>query len=126
MTFRQLVDNWYIGNRSNSVPPYATLQNLHVKHILNKKGQPGGAVVLRKMRHLMKSFLDYAVVMGKQQLVPTRKINWEPEKINSLWESCGLPFLRYLYDGARGDRKNEMSWTTIYIYNRLVKKKKKR
>lgn len=114
MTFQQLVDNWYIGNRSNSVPPYAMLQNLHVKHILNKKGQPGCAVVLRKMRHLMKSFGF------------NKEINWEPEKINSLWESCGLPFLRYLYDGARGDRKNEMSWTTIYIYNRLVKKKKKR
>ena len=33
MNVKQLVDNWYVGNKKESVPPLKLLELLHVQHI---------------------------------------------------------------------------------------------
>lgn len=124
MTMRQLVDNWFVGHCSGKVPPYVLLECNHVKHIKSKNGRSVGAIILRKMRHVMKSYHDHCATNGFIGLWPSSNEYNKPEVINRLWDASGQHYLEYLYEGCRRGalRRNEMTWTTIY--NRMIKKKK--
>ena len=55
ITAKQLVENWFVGNLENKIPPFALLQNNHVRHI-------NGAIKnLRMMKAFMKVVQRFAI-----------------------------------------------------------------
>ena len=44
MTIKQLVDNWYIGNKKESIPPLKLLEPLHVQHLGTQANKNAGRV----------------------------------------------------------------------------------
>ena len=42
MTIKQLIDNWFIGNKRENIPPFAVLQLNNVAHIKLRRVQGQG------------------------------------------------------------------------------------
>ena len=64
MTIKQLIDNWFIGNERENIPPFAVLQFNHVAHIKTAKSARSGKSKLRQMRSVMKAVKKYAIQEG--------------------------------------------------------------
>ena len=61
MTIKQLIDNWFIGNEREKIPPFSVLQFNHVAHIKTAKSAMSGKSKLRQMRSVMKVVKKYAI-----------------------------------------------------------------
>ena len=54
MTIKHLIDNWFIGNEREKIPPFAVLKFNKVAHIKTAKSARSGKSKLRQMRIVMK------------------------------------------------------------------------
>ena len=64
MNIKQLVDNWYIGNKKESMPPLKFLELLHVQHLGTSRNKNLGQVKLRQMKYVMNQVEEYARTEG--------------------------------------------------------------
>ena len=61
MNINQLIDNWFIGNEREKIPPFSVLKFNHVAHIKTAKSARSGKSKLRQMRSVMKVVKKYAI-----------------------------------------------------------------
>ena len=61
MTINQLIDNWFIGNERENIPPLVILKFNHVAHIKTVKSERSGKSKLRQMRSVMKVVKKYVI-----------------------------------------------------------------
>ena len=54
MTDKQLIDNWYVGDKKAGVPPFYYLTAKHVEHLGTQKNKGLGRMKLRHMKSVMK------------------------------------------------------------------------
>ena len=113
MTIKQLVDNWYIGNKKESIPPLKLLEPLHVQHLGTQTNKNTGRVKLRQMKCVMNQIEDYAKTEGIYDSNPAK---WTSEYATKVWETVGD---KYINSRFRGNRTAEMSWKTLY--NKMLK-----
>ena len=64
MNIKQLIDNWFIGNEREKIPPFAVLQFNDVSHIRTAKSARSGKSKLRQMRSVIKVMKKYAIKEG--------------------------------------------------------------
>ena len=113
MSIKQLVDNWYIGNKKESVPPLKLLEPLHVQHLGTDRNKNAGRVKLRQMKCVMNQVEGYARTEGIYEGDPSK---WNSEYTTKIWEVIGD---KYINSRFRGNRTVEMSWKTLY--NKMLK-----
>ena len=113
MTIKQLVDNWYVGNKKESIPPLKLLEPLHVQHLGTQANKNAGRVKLRQMKCVMNQIEDYAKTEGIYDSNPAK---WTSEYATKVWETVGD---KYINSRFRGNRTAEMSWKTLY--NKMLK-----
>ena len=113
MSIKQLVDNWYIGNKKESVPPLKLLEPLHVQHLGTDRNKNAGRVKLRQMKCVMDQVEIYARTEGIYEGDPSK---WNSDYTTKLWEVIGD---KYINSKFRGNRTVEMSWKTLY--NKILK-----
>ena len=84
MEFKQLIDNWYVGNNRENIPPLELLRGLYVAHL----GTPGNwndrKVKLINMRYVMKTLEKYA---KKENCYLSDKDLWISEYTKRMWEN---------------------------------------
>jgi hypothetical protein len=115
MTIRQLIENWFVGNVREKVPPYALLKGNHVAHIKTEKNKKAGQIKLRMMRLVMSNVIEHAKSEG---CWAENKQDWTIEFTARMWERIGVKYIHALY--TPGARKAESSWKSVY--NAMVKK----
>ena len=115
MNIKQLVDNWYIGNKKESIPPMKLLQPLHVQHLGTSRNKNAGRVKLRQMKCVMNQLESYAKTEGIYEDDPSK---WNSEYTTKIWEVIGD---KYINSRFGGKRIAEMSWKTLY--NKMLKAK---
>jgi hypothetical protein len=113
MNIKQLVDNWYIGNKKESVPPMKLLQPLHVQHLGTRGNKNAGRVKLRQMKCVMNQVESYAKTEGIYEDNPSK---WNSEHTTKIWGVIGD---KYINSRFQGNRTAEMSWKTLY--NKMLK-----
>ena len=113
MTIKQLVDNWYVGNKKESVPPLKLLEPLHVQHLGTTRNKNAGRVKLRQMKCVMNQVESYAKMEGIYKSDPAE---WTSDYATNIWEVVGD---KYINSRFRGNRTAEMSWKTLY--NKMLK-----
>ena len=64
MTIKHFIDNWFIGNEREKIPPLVVLQFNHITHIKTAKSERSGKSKLRQMRSVMKVVKKYAIQEG--------------------------------------------------------------
>ena len=60
MTRKQLIDNWYVGNKIENIPPLELLSALHVSHLVDPVNRISGKANLIQMRRVMETLKKYA------------------------------------------------------------------
>ena len=113
MNIKLLVDNWYIGNKKECVPPLKLLEPLHVQHLGTSRNKNSGRVKLRQMKCVMNQIEEYAKTEGIYEGDPSK---WTSEYTTKLWETIGD---KYINSRFRSNRAVEMSWKTLY--NKMLK-----
>ena len=116
MAFNQLIDNWYVGNKREEIPPLEILSALYVAHF----GTPGncnaGKVKLRQMKCVMATMDKYA---KKENCYLSDKDLCTSEYTKGMWEKIREKYLIYEFGGQ--NRNAYMSWKTLY--NKMPKEK---
>ena len=117
MTMKQLIDNWFVGNEKDKIPPLALLEDDHVKHIGTYKSKHAGRVKLRQMRSVMKVVKFHAI---EEDCWLEDKGEWTVEYVRKLWVKIGEKHIYAKY-ASKTNRKKEVSWKTVF--NMMVKQK---
>ena len=94
MNIKQLVDNWYIGNNKESIPPLKLLQPLHVQHLGTGGNKNAGRVKLRQMKCVMNQIEGYAKTEGVYEGDPSK---WDSEYTTKVWEAVGDKYINSRY-----------------------------
>ena len=113
MNIKQLVDNWYIGNKKESVPPLKLLQPLHVQHLGTPRNKNAGRAKLRQIKCVMTQVEAYAKIEDIYEDDPSK---WNSEYTTKTWEVIGN---KYINSRFRGSHTVEMSLKTLY--NKMLK-----
>ena len=109
MTVNHLIENWYIGNQREKVPPLAFLGEKYVCLIA------AGKIKLRQMKCVMQVIERIERMEG----IYKDREGWYLVYEKLLWEKVGY---EHLLSGFGGININsEMSWKTIYNNIVLVK-----
>ena len=108
MNVKQLVDNWYVGNKKERIPPFKLLEPLHVQHIGTSANKNAGRVKIRQMKCVMSQIEDYAKTEEVYEINPDK---WTTEYTTKIWEAVGD---KYINSKFRGNRAVEMSWKTLF------------
>ena len=116
MNAKQLIDNWYVGNSRDKIPPLVLLTHHDVAHLGSVKTPHLGKVKLRQMRLVMKLVERYARI---EQCYDGRREKWTSEYTRVLWEKVGVKYIGAQYGGK--NRNAELSWKTLY--NKMMKAK---
>ena len=64
INYKQLVDNWYVGNKGGGVPPLSMLSHNDIVHYSTAKNPSLGKMQLRQMKAIMNLFEQYARIEG--------------------------------------------------------------
>ena len=113
MTSKQLIENWFVGNKKDKIPPFALLNYQHVAHIATNKDKKAGKNQLRIMRSFMKVVQKYA---KEEHCWSDKKTDWNIEYTTKMWNKIGQ---KHIISKFGGKRKGELSWKTTY--NKMVK-----
>ena len=76
MNIKQLVDNWYIGNKKESIRSQKLLQPLHVQYLGTPRNKNAGRVKLRQMKCVMNQVEAYTRIEGIYEGDP---LKWSSE-----------------------------------------------
>ena len=64
ITAKQLIGNWYVGDKKAGVPPFYYLTAKHVEHLGTQKNKGLGRMKLRQMKSVMKVVERLSVEKG--------------------------------------------------------------
>ena len=109
MTSKQLIDNWYIGDKKAGVPPFYCLTAKHVEHLGTQTNKRLGRMKLRQMKSVMK--VVERLIREKVCFRDRFGNTWDTENTKGVWDT-GSPIILCKY-GPK-NRKAEMSWKTVY------------
>ena len=74
MTCKQLIDNWYLGNKRENIPLLEVLSALHVAHLVTTGNHNAGKVKLRYMRCVMATLEKYSRASKANRKKKSRRI----------------------------------------------------
>ena len=114
MNAKQLIDNWYVGNTREKIPPLVLLSHNDVAHLGTAKCPNSGKVKLRQMRLVMSLIERYARI---ERCYEADKSKWTIEYTRILWEKVGTKYIIAKFSGK--NRNAELSWKTLY--NKMMK-----
>ena len=60
ITSKQMIDNWYVGNNREKIPPLEILSALHLAHLVTPENRNAGKLKLIQMRCVMSTLGKYA------------------------------------------------------------------
>ena len=108
ITAKQLIDNWYVGDKKAGVTPFYYLTANHVEHLGTlKKGL--GRMNLRQMKSVMK-FVK-SLIREKGCFRDMDGKNWNTEYAKVVWETVSPIILRKY---VPKNREAEICWKTVY------------
>ena len=116
MSAKQLIDNWYVGNKEDHIPPLALLSPKDVAHLGTTKCPNQGKVKLRQMKAVMMVIERYARIEGLEKV---GKAGWNCEYTKHLWEKLGNKYINAQF--GKTNRNLSMAWKTLY--NKMDKAK---
>jgi len=116
MNAKQLIDNWYVGNVREKIPPYALLSHHNVAHLGSVNTPNLGKTKLRQMRLVMTLIERYARI---ERCYEEDKNKWTTEYARVIWEKIGAKYIGAKFGGT--NRNAELSWKTLY--NKMMKAK---
>ena len=94
MTDKQLIDNWYVGDKKAGVPPFYYLTAKHVEHLGTQKNKGLGRMKLRQMKSVMK--VVERLSREKGCFRDRDGNNWNTEYAKVLWETVSpIIILKY-------------------------------
>ena len=108
MTMKQLLENWFIGDATEKVPPLALLKTNDVAHIKTDKDKNAGRNALRKIKILMKVAKRFAL---EENCWSDKRVEWDVNYVKVMWEKVGMAHLMNKYGGKR--KNLEISWKTV-------------
>ena len=101
MTCLQLIQNWFIANRRDNIPPLCALDSKMVMHLK-----------LNKCRNQMACFMRIVEKMAREKdCWVERRSDWDCQSLNSMWETIKPDFAAKF---CQTKRKKEMTWKTAY------------
>ena len=109
ITCRQIIDNWYVGNKREKISQLGLLGALHVSHLRTSGNYNDGKVKMRHMRCVIASLEKYTY---KENCYLSNKDLWTSEYTKRMWENIGEKHLISKFGGK--NRNAEMSWKTLY------------
>ena len=109
MSAKQLIDNWYVGNKEDHIPPLALLSPKDVAHLGTTKCPNQGKVKLRQMKAVMMVIEQYARIEGLEKV---SKAQWNCEYTKHLWEKLGNKYINAQF--GKTNRNLSMAWKTLY------------
>ena len=116
MNTKQLIDNWYVGNAREKIPPLALLSHHDVAHLGTPKNPSLGKVKMRQMRLVMSLIERYARI---ERCYIADKGKWTTEYARIMWEKVDTKYIGARFGGK--NRNAELSWKTLY--NKMMKAK---
>ena len=116
MNAKQLMDNWYVGNTREKIPPLGMLSHQDVAHLGSAKTPNLGKVKLRQMRLVMSLIERYARI---ENCYEADKGKWTSEYTRIMWEKVGTKYIGAKFGGK--NRNAELSWKTLF--NKMMKAK---
>ena len=116
MNAKQLIDNWYVGNTREKIPPLGLLTHHNVAHLGSDKNPNLGKVKLRQMRLVMSLIERYARM---EHCYEPDKRKWTSEYTRIMWEKVGTKYIGAKFGGK--NRNAELSWKTLF--NKMMKAK---
>ena len=116
MNAKQLIDNWYVGNAREKVPPLALLSHNDVAHLGTEKCRNSGKVKIRQMRLVMNLIERYARI---ERCYEADKSKWTTDYARIMWEKVGTKYIGVKFGGK--NRNAELSWKTLF--NKMMKAK---
>ena len=109
ITCKQLIDNWYLGNKREKIPPLEVLIALHVAHLVTTVNQNAGKVKLRQMRCVMATLEKYS---KKENSYLREEDLWTNEYMKRMWGKIGE---KYIISKCCGQNWNaDISWKALY------------
>ena len=101
MTCPQLIQNWFLSNARDNIPPLYSLDSKMVEHLK-----------LNNYRNSMKCFMKIVEKMARENDCWIDKPSmWEHRSINRMWETIREEFTAKY---CQSKRKKEMTWKTAY------------
>ena len=109
MTCKQLIDNWYPGNKRENIPPLEVLISLHVAHLVTTGNKNAGKVKLIQMRCMMATLEKYS---KKENSYLSDKYLWTNEYTKRMWGKIGEKYIisRFGVQNWNAD----ISWKVMY------------
>ncbi len=92
MTMKQLIENWFVGNQKEKIPPFVLLDDEHVRHLGTSKTKNSGRNKLRQMKAVMKVVKRHAI---DENCWTEDKQKWNIEYSQQLWDKVGK---KYIYE----------------------------
>ena len=106
MTWTQLVDNWFLGNERDNLPPIVDMDSKMLKHCNKKCGN--------RMRNNMKLFMS--AIKDEAE----RKACWKGDK-SECWTNVSIRDMIHMIRTdferqhmSQQNRREESSWSTVY------------
>ena len=109
ITCKQLIDNWYLGNKRKNIPLLGFLSALHVTHLVTTVNQNAGKVKLRYMRCVMATLEKYS---KKENSYLREEDLWTNEYMKRMWGKIGEKYIISRFDGK--NRNSEISCKVLY------------
>ena len=101
MTSLQLIQNWFIGNERDNIPPLHALDSKMVLHLK-----------LNKYCNSMKCFMGVVQKYAEgTDLWIKDPCGWDIKSVNKMWEAIKPEFTRRF---CQTNRKKELTWKTAY------------
>ena len=105
MNYKQLVDNWYMGNMGGGIPPLEMLSHNDITHCSTAKNPNLGKMKLRQMKSIMTVFEQQARIEGsiyktrKNGAVNTPRPYGKRSEISILFNSLEIKIKIYQWSG---------------------------
>eukprot|EP00804_Cyclotella_cryptica_P030556 CCRYP_014841-RA/>CCRYP_014841-RA protein AED:0.29 eAED:0.28 QI:0/0/0/1/1/1/2/0/385 len=110
MTWTQLIQNWFIGNKTENLPPFVDLNSKIVAHCNRNSGN--------RMRLNMKAMMRIVELEAREKGVwVEKKSEWTAPLVQKMIDAVRVDFMKKYLDGS--NRQAEASWSTVY--NRMSK-----
>ena len=112
---KQLINNWFAGNKKESVPPLKLLEPLRVHHLGTATNNNTGQIKLRQIKCVMKLIEDY---VKSEEVYDDDHSKWTQECTTNICEAVGD---KYLHSRFSVNLTAEMSWKKLYSKMAKVK-----
>ena len=105
MTWYQLIENWFLGNQRDNLPPIIDFDSKLVKHC--NKGSDN------QMRGNMAAFIRIVEMEAQEKLCWKENAReWTNESVQNMIDDIRGDFIKKYMNG--NNRKCENSWSTVY------------